>query len=91
MGKTKLTIAKGEEKKLESAAHFAGVELGDTYTLGKEVICEVTPTRDGGASFFKMGRLFETLDGTELDALKKAQADKKAAAEKAAAAALKKA
>lgn len=82
MPKTKLIFdaTKTDSKKLEVAAYFANVKLGDAIKVADELHVESTyPTAD---NLVKLGRMLETVKGTELDAKKKADADKAAKAAK---------
>ena len=78
----KLIIKKGEDKKLQSAAYFAGVKLGDFATVGDETHVDVAAKELG--NIFKAGRMIDKVDGSELDAVKQAAAKKEAEKAKAA-------
>lgn len=64
MPKAKLTFPKSDAKKLSVAAHFANVTLGETITLGNEMIVE-TSYRDA-QSLVRMVELKGQVTGDEL-------------------------
>lgn len=66
---------------VESAAHFAEVEIIDSFTLIDDTTYEVKSR--SAANLIKFGRYLEKVDGTELKAAKERQAKKEAAAKKA--------
>lgn len=72
----KLIIKTAQTKQLQSAAHFAGVKLGDALPVADELHVE-TSAKDA-QSYFKLGVLIGQVNGNELDQLKAAQAKKEA-------------
>lgn len=71
MPKAKLTFQKSDIKKLQVAASFSNVSLGESIAVGNEVIIE-TSYRDP-QSLIRMMDLKHAVTGTELDAVKPEQ------------------
>jgi len=82
MPKAKLKVAFTDLKKLKVASEFSRVTLLDqgAKKVGNDVF--VTASTPDPTNFFELGKMFVTVDGTELDAEFKA-AEEKAKAEKA--------
>jgi len=81
MGKMQLSVPVEEKAKAEVAAHFSGLSINEAVEVGKELIMDVTYRT--GNQLVNFGRKMEQVKGNELDALKKARAEKAKEAEKA--------
>lgn len=76
----KLVIRKGDGKKLQSAAYFKNVKIGDSVTIGDETHVEISFKEV--QNLWDCREMFDKVDGTELDAIKaKKEAKEKAALE----------
>lgn len=80
-GKLVLPKAGNWGDKVASAAHFAGVDVVDSYVLIDDHVFELKAKNFEGA--VKFGRYLEKVDGTELKAAKDRQAKKEAANKRA--------
>lgn len=80
MGKMQLSVPVEEQKKAEVAAHFSGININEAVAVGKELIMDVTYR--AGNQLVNFGRKLEQVKGDELDALKKARAEKEKATAK---------
>lgn len=78
MAKIQFTISKDEQKKAEVAAYFSSVVIEEAVEVGKEI--SITASFRSGNALINFGRKLETVSGNELDALKKARAEKEKAA-----------
>lgn len=74
MPKAKLTFQKSDIKKLQVAASFSNVTLGESIAVGNEVIIE-TSYRDP-QSLIRMMDLKHAVTGSELDAAKQPEQPK---------------
>lgn len=74
----KLIIKNADTNKLQSAAHFAGVKLGDALPVGDEL--HVESSAKEAQAYFKLGVLIGQVTGKELEQLAAAKAKKEAEA-----------
>lgn len=81
MGKIQLNIPASEKAKFEVAAHFSGININEAVAVGNEIVIEATYRT--GNQLLDCGRRMTQVKGDELDALKKARAEKAKEAEKA--------
>ena len=72
MPKGKLNVALEDLPRLQAAAEFCGVELGEGNTIGNKAVVECSFKQ--ASALFECGRLLDTISSDDLDAF---LADKK--------------